>query len=261
MSLVLIAAQSNGIIPGVTANALPERLQAPDPMVHIWMGDHFEILTPGVNTGGPNTPTAVGPEVEFAARWRADHPGEELYLVKSAKGSTGLAMDPGELDWSPWSHGEMFDATTVKLRQAQAALAAEGKPSDLSAVVVIIGEQDAVSALKAEAHFPNLTDFFVQIRATWGDPSTPIVLARLDVAQNLPFLDQVRNAEHLAAGTTAHVALADTDSLTLQPDRLHYDAAGAVGLGDEIYDALIALSHSRHGGPIAWPAHGDFLEP
>ncbi len=87
MSLVVLAGQSNAVIPGVAVDQLPAHLQAADPMVRIWTGDRFEVLQPGVNTGGPNTPAAVGPEVEFAARWRADHPNDVLYLVKAARGS------------------------------------------------------------------------------------------------------------------------------------------------------------------------------
>jgi hypothetical protein len=268
VSLFIFAGQSNAIIPGVTVHALPDALRRPDPMVQIWATDHFETLVAGVNTGGPNTPTAVGPEVEFAARWRHDHPDQVLYLIKSAKGSTGLAADPHELDWSPTSPGELFDATTAKIRAGQAALATAGEDPRVTAILWLQGEQDATSAVKAGAYLNNELQLAQAMRTAWASAATPIIFTRLPSGQGLAFEHQVQDAQEAVSASISHMVLLNTDGLSLQPDSLHFDAAGAIGLGDELYAGLAAYAETgqlTQGNVIrgikAWTwNHGDFLE-
>lgn len=245
-ALVILAGQSNALGFRVHASDMPAAATACDPHVQIWnpAAQAFETMAPGVNTGTPNNPTAVGPEAEFAARWVEDHPGETLYIVKAAKGSTGLAEDPDQLDWSPHSTGELFDATTA---QVEAAKAASGV-SKVSAILWIQGEQDAASAAKAAGYAFNLIDAFAEMRAKWGDASTPIVLGRLSDAPHLAHADGVQLGQDIAASFLPGVAKVPTDGLGMQADQLHYDAAGQVGLGDELYDALQALGRTLTGG-------------
>ena len=113
-AFVIFAGQSNALGFGMDGSTLPGGYGKPDPLTLIWSerSQAYEVMQPGVNTGTANTPSAWAAEVAFARAFRQANPREPLYIVKSARGSTGLAPDPQRLDWSPASPGEMFDATS-----------------------------------------------------------------------------------------------------------------------------------------------------
>lgn len=236
----MVTGQSKALGFGVTPAELPATW-APGADVQIWTGTAFETMRPGVNTGTPANPLAWGPEVEFAARWRQDHPGETLYIVKSVKGSTGLAPDPNELDWSPHT-GELFTTATVKLWAAKAALSAQGISTDLDAILWVQGEQDAISATKAAAYGANLADAFGQMRIQWGDADTPIVYARLGDGLPLPYVAEVQSAQDAVDLADVHAVAINTNHLPMQVDLLHFDGAGQLGLGDALYEAWTGLT-------------------
>ena len=192
--------------------------------MQIWRDGRFQPFAPGVNTGGPNTPQAWGPEVEFVRRWRADHPGQRLYLVKAAKGSTGVAPDPSAWDWSPASRGEQYDLATAQVQAAKAQL------PDLERVVVlwIGGENDTVSPAKAAAHERSLSALFARMRSDWWIAGPTIVMAR--IADEWDAGGPVRAAQTKLGGFS-------TDAMSMQPDGAHLSAAGQVQLGGAFYEA------------------------
>lgn len=230
-TLVILAGQSNAVGHKLGPADLPPGA-SPDPMVRIWRDGRFQTFSPGVNTGGPNTPAAWGPEVEFVRRWRADHPGERLYLVKVAKGSTGVVKDPGAWDWSPASRGEQYDLAT---RQVQAAKA---KLRDLDQVVVlwIGGESDTATPAKAAAHERALTGLFARFRTDWWIAGPTVVMAR--IADEWDAGGPVRAAQ-------TRLGAFSTDQIPMQPDRTHFSAAGQVQLGAAFYEAWKAREAQR----------------
>lgn len=232
-NVLIVAGQSNALGFRVTPGELPADYH-PDAHVHIWTDAGWQTMTPGVNTGTPANPDAWGPEVGEALAWAKDHPGEDLYVIKSVKGSTGLASDPTAQDWSPQSKGDLFDMTTAKIKAALAALT----DPHVIAVDWVQGEQDATAAAPAGAYLANELDFFDHVRAAWAEADTPIIYSRLDVADGLPFQDQVRAAQDAAAGIAHNVYEVDTDGFGQQGDHLHFTGAGQLALGDALYGEL-----------------------
>ncbi|HEX2560078.1 sialate O-acetylesterase, partial [Phenylobacterium sp.] len=222
-TLVIVAGQSNAVGQNLGPANLPPTVRA-DPNVRIWRDGRFQTFAPGVNTGGPNTPRAWGPEVEFVRRWRADHPGERLYLVKVAKGSTGVVKDPRAWDWSPASRGEQYDLATRDVQAAKAQL------RDLDRVVIlwIGGESDTVAPAKAAAHERALSALFARIRSDWWIAGPTIVMAR--IADEWDRGGPVRGAQ-------TRLGAFSTDHIPMQPDRAHFSAAGQVQLGGAFYEA------------------------
>lgn len=222
-TLVILAGQSNAVGHKLGPADLPPGA-ASDPQVRIWRDGGFQVFAPGVNTGGPNTPTAWGPEVEFVRRWRADHPDRTLYLLKAAKGSTGVAPDPQAWDWSPASHGEQFDLANAQVQAAKAQLPG----LDTVVVLWIGGETDAASPAKAAAHERNLTALFARMRSDWWIAGPTIVMAR--IADEWDAGGPVRTAQTGLGGFS-------TDDLPMQPDGAHFSAEGQVRLGGAFYEA------------------------
>lgn len=229
MALVVFAGQSNAVGFGMNCATLLPQVASPfDGLTFIWnnVGRQWEVLLPGYNTGTPVHPEAWGPESAFAAAFRAAHPFEPLFVVKSAKGSTGLAANPDALDWSPQSDGEMFDLTTGRIAEARAALG--GAPVD--AVFLFQGEQDAFDATAAAAYADNLTAWLAAIRAEWmEDPQGLVVFGRIN--DSTPYFEQVRWAQYAVDRDDPWAVSFDTYDFAMQCDDLHYAAEGFVQIG------------------------------
>ena len=233
-ALFVSAGQSNEVGYKVSADQFPREIIAPNP--HVFMFDPATgqkvLLQAGVNTGTPNQPTAVGPEVAFAYRWSQLHPGQDLVFVKVARGETGLEKDPSRPDWSPDSRGELFDQTAAAIKQAESALNVK-----LSGVLWMQGEEDASRASAAKAYEANLRLAFRRMRRDWGDSATPIVFGRISATAGLPFAGAVRAAQDRVARADRLAIEVSTDGFAVQEDRLHYSAAGQVSLGFAFHDA------------------------
>lgn len=236
MTFVIFAGQSNALGFGMSAGTLPPGYGEPDPLTYIWNNEAgwYEMMRPGLNTGASGDPDAWGPEVGFAYNFRLAHPGEILIIVKSAKGSTGLAEDPDALDWSPRSEGEMFDLTAERVAAARAYI---NYPL-VDAVFLVQGEQDAFDLGKANDYQANLTDWLGAIRTSWMDDAEGrIVIARLIDAE--PYFETVRWAQVLTDRDDPNAASFDTYSYAKQPDQQHFAAAGHLDIGasfQSLYD-------------------------
>ncbi len=193
-------------------------------------------MLPGVNTGTPTNPTVWGPEVEIANRWLADHPTENLWIDKIAKGSTGLAQDSTQLDWSPHSTGEMYDIATASVHAAQANL--NGTPyafTNWNAIEWMQGETDATDLAKANAYAANLAEFATDARADWNAPE--LVVGRITDTAGAYNLT-VRQAQFGDDQTDSQMVSFKTIGFEMQADNLHYDATGQIQLGNAFYDAF-----------------------
>ncbi|HEX5379739.1 MAG TPA: sialate O-acetylesterase [Phenylobacterium sp.] len=244
VTLVVSAGQSNEVGYRVTADQLPAYVTAINP--HVFRFDPATggkvVLRAGVNTGTDRQPGAVGPEVAFAYGWSLAHPGEDLVFVKIAKGSTGLAADPRELDWSPRSRGELFDQATAAVRQAKAALGVR-----VSGILWMQGEQDATVAAKAADYRENLSAMFRQMRLDWGDSGTPIVFGRISDKSRLAYGAIVRAAQDEVGRSDERAIEVATDSFAMQADRLHYSGAGQLSLGLAFHEAWRQAPQSLAG--------------
>lgn len=219
--IALIVGQSNALGFQVTAAELPT-WYATNARVQIWDGSAFVTMNPGTNTGTPANPGAWGPEVGYASAWLDDpaNAGQTLYIVKSVKGSTGLAQDNGAgvQDWSPSSTGELFDATTAKITAAKAALTG---PFHTTALW-FQGEEDAASATKSAAYATNLAGLKTAAATSWGVDD--FQYGR--VSPQLAYADVVKAAQP--------DGFSSDDSPT-QPDMLHFTGAGQIDHGAEFY--------------------------
>lgn len=202
--------------------------------------DAWNYMRPGVNTGTLANPAAWGAEVEIANRWLADHPDGVLWIVKVAKGSTGLAEDPLALDWSPHSHGEMFDIATAAINAARHNLDGGGHAfAQWDVLDWMQGETDAQDAAKADAYGLNVREFITDARAGWAVED--VAVARITDTAG-PYSLAVRNAQwNLDNGDDplADVHSFKTIGFAMAPDHLHYAPEGQIALGDAFFDAWL----------------------
>jgi hypothetical protein len=213
----------------------------PTARVQIWtdtngdgVGDAWNYMRPGVNTGTPANPTDWGPEVQQANAWLQAHPTGILWIVKDAetvKGSTTLAGD-----WNPAS-GHMFASTTHAVEAAMHNLDGSAYAfTHYDVADVVLGENDAVNHDMAMAYGANLTDFIAHARTDWD--VTEFVFSRINdavgaAADNLA----VRQAVYSVDVADDHAASFKTIGFAMQPDDVHYAEAGQVALGQGFFDA------------------------
>jgi hypothetical protein len=202
-ALVALIGQSNAL--GWTNNGPAPYV--PTAQVMILVGDHFEVMQPGVNTGTKADPKMWGPEVGLALEW-TQNTTATLYIVKVGAGETGLALNPDRLDWSPDSTGEMFDRA-----QAAVTIGQNLTGLTLSATFMQQGETDAYGQGTAEAYADNLAGF----AQAWGSDLTIGV-----INDDLPFSAAVIAAQD----DYEHVVVSHTTT-----DGIHFDAATQLALG------------------------------
>lgn len=223
-NLAVIVGQSNALGYQVSPSELPS-WWVNTARVQIWadtngngVGDTWNYMNPGVNTGTLQNPTAWGPEVAFAYQWLQEHPGETLWIVKSVKGSTSLAEAPGlNNDWSLNSH-ELFDATTAAVAAAKAAISG---PFDTS-VLWFQGEQDATSQTYASSYGNNLVALQNAASAQWG--ANRFLYARIDT--DYAYNSTVQSYQPLGF---------NTDEFQKQSDNLHLTGSGQIDSGFSFY--------------------------
>lgn len=251
-TLIAVAGQSNALGYGSVGDTAA--VYTPTASVQILVdtnadgvADTFQTMTPGTNTGTAANPSAFGAEVAIAKNWLADpaNAGQTLYIVKGdgvVKGSTGLAQDAGQLDWSPASTGELWSTASTAVATAKSLT---GLPLD--AVFWMQGEQDAVDATKAANYATNEADFFAAIRATWGDTGTIIVQGRIADDAGLAYMSDVRTAQVTVDTADGLSFTVDTDALAMRGDLLHYSSVGLDGLGNLFFNAWMNGVRSTSG--------------
>ena len=245
-TLVVFAGQSNMGVYGNDVSSVTG-LWSQSPLTQIWnsTAQRFEELQPGVNSGYAAAPNGWGPEVEFAIDFRAAHPGETLYIVKSVAGGTQLAQDTIQYhsDWSPMSTGELFDQTTQMINQAGAA-AGGLRPA---AVFFGQGEEDATRQATAQAYGGNLSAFFSAVRGSWlQDPNGKIGF--FEIGNSPPYAASVRAGQLSVDQADANATSFDSAGLPLQADGLHLAPAGVNTTGDNFFQFFRGWTAAGGGG-------------
>ena len=235
----VIAGDSNNVGFDMDATTLPAGLETPGARVYVFEAGatYWGQMRPGVNTGTDANPHAWGPEAELGRLLGVAYPGEAVLIIDIGRGSTGLAQDPGAVDWSPRSDGEMFDLACDTIAAALRAYhEATGKPAPaLDGVFWVGGPNDAYDAAKAHAYADNLTELFGAIRAEWmHDPQGRIVFSRAPDAG--PYSLDVRVAQWAVDQADPYASSFKTIGYDMQADGVHYSAGGLVQLGQGLYD-------------------------
>lgn len=275
VQVFVVAGQSNAVGSGSHAQDLPAAWRAPQRDVRFW----FEVGPPGsatdaslrVSSGGKFVPLApqsdpagrtfgveiegFGPELALGRHLRATI-ASDVAIVKFGINGTDLAHD-----WSADRAGSLFDELVDEVARARAALTAAGRTSFVAGVFWMQGELDATNSDLAWTYQANLARWIERARTSFGDPALPFVLGRLNVhidsgvVYSAPYLNVVRAAQVAVVAQSAASAFVDTDNLALGLDRMHFEAAGELGLGLRMAAEYLALRHRTPGVPFCV---GDF---
>jgi hypothetical protein len=190
-------------------------------------------------------PKGWGPEVEFAIDFRAAHPSDTLYIVKSVFGGTALAQDTtaNHADWSPQSGGELFDQTSQLIAQASAAAGGLAP----RAVFFGQGEEDANSSAAANAYGDNLAAFFTAVRSQWLHDANGKI-GYFQIGTSPPYSSAVRAGEQRVDQADPNATSFDAAGFPLQPDGLHFAGRRAEHRGRRLLPTAAGLAERRRRG-------------
>jgi len=232
IDVVLLAGQSN-----MAGNApladVPAEFKQPPQQVVLQSSGKSEII---------GSRASFGPEIGFSKAISAARPKQQVLLVKHAKGGTSLA------GWAPkWEKEKLaskYDASAgplyrTLLDQYQAAIA--GKKVRLTAILWMQGESDSRYPALGPHYYDNLKTLIEAFRRDLKDPNLPFLMGHVNTPADMldddkkstkfRFISNVRAAQEKAVKEIPNVYLIETDDLSKQKDRIHYDAKGQLELG------------------------------
>jgi hypothetical protein len=182
----------------------------------------------------------IGPEFAFsrAIQSRGGYP--RMAILKVSFPGSDLASD-----WrkEPAMGKQAYSALQEEMTQVMQVLAARRETPEVKAILVHQGISDATTESKAEAYEINLRQFLASLRADFGKPDTPVVLARENASPNMKVqpMEAVRATTVRVAESTPHTAWINVDDL----DRVkghHFTAEAQMEIGKRYAAALIDLS-------------------
>lgn len=235
MDAIIVVGQSNA---GGVADDAATLSYTPDTQVKTWNGSAFVTYAPQTVTGaGPAGATyRWGGEMEYSRQFRAANPTKPLRVIKYFELGTQLASTGNAtLDWAPTSTGELFDQAKTLINAAIAAIAAEGFVPRVRVLFWMQGESDASSSGPARAYNENAAAFWSAVRAQWNIGTPKIVIGRIADVAAWPFRSDLHAAQAAIVVANADMALVNTDAYGMSPDGMHYNKAGLIAMGEDIW--------------------------
>ncbi|RYD19222.1 MAG: hypothetical protein EOP88_19790 [Verrucomicrobiaceae bacterium] len=220
------------------AAGLPAELQLPQPDVDFYYRIEGSLGTLTTLRPGLSESLQFGPEIIIGkrlAKLHSDEDGTRVAIIKYANGGTNLHTQwKAGGDATTTGDGAEYVVFQQTVTAGLAALAAAypGAQVDLQAMVWMQGESDA-DATNAPLYQNNLTAFISDVRATYGQ-TLPFVIGRLSSSQtNLAaqHLNTIRAAQDAVAAADPLTGIVSTDGLAMNPDALHFSAAGQQEMG------------------------------
>ena len=226
-------------------SGFPTDVQSPITSVPFYTGN---TSSPVANTlthiqGNTSQVSRTGPELAFAHAL-TDATSSPFAIIKYARGATSLYND--------WAAGG--DATTTgdatqyvnfqnTVTSGLAAMQA-AQPSETFQIGGFLwtqGERDANHGQTTAQYEANLTNFFNDVRLTYGS-DLPIFYSTLSDSQTTLSAAQranIVNAQVNVEALSPNNHLINTDGFGIQGDNVHFNGAGYTALGTAYSDAVI----------------------
>jgi len=240
----LLAGQSN--MGGVANSAdLPAALQGPQSDVKFYHNS-APTVTPQGTWAALEPGKTFGPEISFG-RKMADTLGREVVLIKYAFGGTDLYEHWRAPTENDPNSGFLYDRFILEIKKALSEI---DRPYKIAGMLWQQGEKDSRDdgQHKVAVYEQRLTDLINAVRREFDDPELPFIFGYVSELENTvfspkhnyPYAHLIRRAQYNVSQKMDHVVLIQTNDLTFNEDKKHYDAAAQIKLGQRFADALLA---------------------
>lgn len=230
LKVFIVAGQSNAMGQYADKSGLPTALQNPQEDVILRANGTWTTLQPGRNTATAND---FGPEITFGRALADAWPGQNIALVKYAVGATDLANN-----WNPDTPGAQYAGLIDAVNAAMAELSV-GYDAQLTGMIWMQGESDALDLSKANAYEANLRNFIESVRGDLGVGELPFVIGQISDSTAWTYGDTVQQAQWDVGHSMPYVTTILTNDLSLYSS--HYDAAGQMALGYRFAEGMFTL--------------------
>lgn len=230
LKVFVLAGQSNAMGQYANKSLLPPELQNTQEAVILRADGTWTALQPGRNAATTND---FGPEITFGRDMAAAWPDQNIAIVKVGYGATTLAVD-----WNPDSPGARYTDLLNAVNTAMAELSV-GYDAELTGMLWMQGESDALNLGYAQAYETNLKNFILSVREDLGVAELPFVIGQISEAPAWTYGSIVRQAQADVARELSATLMISTADLSLISN--HYDAAGQMALGSRFAGAMLAL--------------------
>ena len=226
--LLIIAGQSNALTRGVTGN-LPVKWQTTN-QVQFYKNGEFSPYH-------PEKEDYWGAEVGWVIEWVANkdrHEGENVYIVKCAKGNTQLApqnkygvLGAKGFDWWPNTPNSLFQALSNSLSGAFMAVP-KGDKFTSATMLWVHGEADSRTEQASRDYVDNCRYFFAKTRMLIPVPT------KIGVSVVSPRYSEVHRNRQRYLGQALNTFCID-GVRTYQDDGIHLSRNGTTCVGRDAY--------------------------
>lgn len=228
----------NGTMTGLQAGYVDEYLHNN----RIWETSAFEVMDSRQNNNQyPVANRQNGCSIEFYMKDIADYLGNDIYILKYAQGSTGLAIDGAADDWNTGSTSELYDGLVAEIALVESWMTARGKSFQWEGLIWWQGETDTLLEADSLAYQTNLQSLYDGLNTATG---TTLKCYQYNIelppSGNRPYLTNV-NSKKLAFTnvSTSNRRLFDTDAISWNPDNIHPTVIAYKDIWDRVQKDLI----------------------
>lgn len=226
VEVIVFAGQSNMVGKGLIKNA---------PDGYYPMPKNVEFHSWGSNSRMEKFDDNFGPELSFAKSLADETPGNKYIFIKWAVGGTSQA------EWSPaWRLQDMENQNRAKklgslynkslnfIRQTIG-----DRDVAITGFIWMQGEADTKDEAVAGNYAKNMEHLIAAFRRDLKAPEMKIIMGLVNpVAEKYAYVDIVQSQMKLLAVKSPLVGVVSAEGLSKLEDKVHYDEAGLVGLGE-----------------------------
>lgn len=205
---------------------LPQALQLKQPRVILFQACQADNGLPA-HVWIPLQPGSLfGPEVGFGSSITVKYPNQQIGLIKLGIDGTSITL---------WSDAGYYKQLMDLIKECSKA-----RKIDISGVVWMQGESDAMTQALADSYQKNLSLLIAKLRADLKNPTLPFVCGRISSSlpkRQFPYIQTIRAAQD--AAKLNRTTVVDTDDLPTYDDDVHFTAQGQLLLGHRFAEAMV----------------------
>jgi hypothetical protein len=217
LKVFILAGQSNMRGLG-NPKDLPQVLQRKQPRVILFQACQADNGLPA-HVWIPLQPgSSFGPEIGFGSSITIGYPKQQIGLIKLGIDGTSIGS---------WSNTGYYKQLMDLIKECS-----KTRKIDITGVVWMQGESDAMTQRLADSYQKNLMTLIAKLRADCKKPALPFVCGRISSSlppTHFPYLQTVRTAQDLSKSERA--IMVDTDDLPTYDDDVHFTGKGQLILG------------------------------
>lgn len=174
-----------------------------------------------------------GPEVSFAHHVARAFPQDKHIIIKFA--ATGSHIE----QWMPGTK-------LYKGMLRQLGFSIKRPNPEISAIVWMQGESDALNKQRATLYAQRLSKFIHSLRKDLKAPNTPFIMGQIDpMGKDFPLVKVVQQKQQQVRSQVRNTILTPAAGLGKIYDNIHYSAQGQMELGKRFAEAYINRANKQ----------------